>query len=55
MHILPAIWIALAAVVVAAVTVLMVGWKREPRAKDLGTISEQWMAQHRMHSRDPMR
>jgi hypothetical protein len=55
MHIMSAVWIGLAAAAVGVVIVLLGGWKRDPAAHDLGTISDQWMAQHRVHSRDPVR
>jgi hypothetical protein len=30
-------------------------WPRERRGQDLGVISDQWLAQHRVSARDPDR
>ena len=43
------------AVAIAFFALLFIGRKRKPSTYELGQISDQWISQHRAHSRDSER
>jgi len=42
------LWVVVGAGVVAAVVGLIVAWTRADRETDLGAVSSQWIAEHRL-------
>ena len=52
------LWLSLligGAVIVLFLVFLLMGRKRKPSTYELGQISDQWISQHRAHSRDSER
>jgi hypothetical protein len=45
---IPPMWLAVALGVVGGVVALVVAWARTDRQADLGAVSHQWIAEHRL-------
>jgi hypothetical protein len=41
-------WVVVGAGVVGAIVALLVAWSRADRRADLGAVSSQWIAEHRL-------
>ena len=48
-----AIWILAGLAIVGAVSALLLSWQRHNKEQDMGAVSHQWIAEHRMgHAND---
>jgi len=50
-----AIWIAIGVGLAACIVVLVTLWQRGGQRADMGAVSSQWIAEHRMGSDDSRR
>jgi hypothetical protein len=44
------VWIALGLGIIVALVALIASWRRNDRPTDLGAVSDQWIAEHRLGS-----
>jgi len=44
------IWIVVALTIAAAIVILLATWRRRDQPGDLGVVSHQWIAEHRLSS-----
>ena len=42
------VWLAVGAGVLGAIVALLVAWSRTDRRADMGAVSSQWIAEHRL-------
>jgi hypothetical protein len=49
------IWLIVGVAVAGALAVLVMSWRRGDRSTDLGAVSHQWIAEHRLSSGEDSR
>jgi hypothetical protein len=49
------VWVVLALAVAAAIVALATSWRRRSHPSDMGAVSHQWIAEHRMSSGEDSR